>query len=112
MVASRRSFLAAGAASLLTVSRARASRPVSTFLFVADDPRVVDGVEQAAAAAKVKPRIAVAVFAGLERQGIQNGQPAVDLAQKVVASKHMSFEGWMAYSGGASHTHGWEARRQ
>jgi len=83
-----------------------------TFMFVADDPQVVDWVEQAAAAAKVKPRVVVAVFAGLERQGIENGQPAVDLAQKIIASKHMSFEGWMAYSGGASHTHGWDTRRQ
>jgi D-serine deaminase-like pyridoxal phosphate-dependent protein len=83
-----------------------------TFMFVADDPLVLDWVQEAAAAAKVKCRIAVAVFAGLTRQGIENGKPAVELAQKVDSSKHLQLEGYMAYSGGASHTKGWEARRQ
>jgi D-serine deaminase-like pyridoxal phosphate-dependent protein len=81
-------------------------------MFVADDPVVVDWVEEAAAAAKVKCKIAVAVFAGLTRQGIANGKPALELAQKVDSSKHLQLEGYMAYSGGASHTRGWEARRQ
>jgi D-serine deaminase-like pyridoxal phosphate-dependent protein len=83
-----------------------------TFMFVADDPQVVDWVEEAAAAGKVKCRIAVAVFAGLTRQGIENGEPALELAKKVVSSKHMQFEGYMAYSGAASHTKGWEPRRK
>lgn len=82
------------------------------FMFVIDDPRVADQVEEAAGAAKVKARVAVAVYAGLTRQGIANGQPAVDLAKKIHASKNIQLEGFMAYSGGASHTHGWEARRK
>jgi D-serine deaminase-like pyridoxal phosphate-dependent protein len=83
-----------------------------TFMFVIDDPSDVDEVEEAAGAAKVKARVAAAVFAGLTRQGIANGQPALELAQKIHSSKNIQFEGFMAYSGGASHTHGWEARRQ
>jgi D-serine deaminase-like pyridoxal phosphate-dependent protein len=82
-----------------------------TFMFVIDDPLVADQVEEAAGAAKVKARVAVAVFAGLTRQGIANGQPAVDLAKKIHSSKNIQLEGFMAYSGGASHTHGWQARR-
>ena len=82
-----------------------------TFMFVVDDPVVADWVEQAAAAEKVKCRVAVSVFAGMKRQGIENGQPAIDLAQKLVASNHTQFEGFMAYSGSASHTKGWAARR-
>ena len=83
------------------------------FMFVVDDPVVADWVEQAAAAAaKVRCRIAVAVFAGMTRQGIENGQPAVDLARRVFASKHLQLEGFMAYSGAASHTKGWLARRK
>src|SRR5205085_7503893 len=65
-----------------------------------------------AAARNARLRIAVSVFAGLSRQGIENGQPAVDLAQKVAASKRMQFEGFMAYSGYAAHTKNWEARRK
>jgi D-serine deaminase-like pyridoxal phosphate-dependent protein len=83
-----------------------------TFMFVVDDPVVADWVGQAAAAAKVKCRVAVAVYAGLTRQGIENGQAALDLARKFDTSKHFQLEGFMAYSGGASHTKGWAARRQ
>lgn len=81
-----------------------------TFMFVVDDPIVLDWVEQAASDAKVKCRIAVAVYAGMVRQGIANGKPALELAQQVSWSKHAAFEGYMAYSGGASHTKGWNAR--
>jgi D-serine deaminase-like pyridoxal phosphate-dependent protein len=100
-------------ASANNVARAIAlTKRDPTFMFVIDDPIVADWVEQAAAAADVKCRIAVAVYAGMARQGIENGQPALELSQKIVSSKHMEFEGYMAYSGGASHTKGWEARRQ
>ncbi len=88
------------------------SKADPTFMFVVDDVAVLAKVEEAAVAAKVNCRVVVSVFAGLTRQGIANGQPAVDLAHRVVAAKNISFEGWMAYSGGASHTKGWEARRK
>ncbi len=100
-------------ASFNNVLRAVAlSKKDPTFMFVVDDYAVVANVEEAAAAAKVKCKVAVSVFAGLTRQGIANGQPALELAQKVAASKQMSFEGYMAYSGAASHTKGWTARRK
>ncbi|MBL8215138.1 MAG: alanine racemase [Bryobacterales bacterium] len=83
-----------------------------TFMFVIDDPKVADQVQEAAAAAKVKARVAVAVFAGLKRQGIENGQPAVDLAKKIMGSKNIQLEGFMAYSGTASHTKTFAARRK
>jgi len=83
-----------------------------TFMFVVDDAVVTDWVQQAATAAKVKPRILISVYAGMDRQGIANGQPAVDLARTIHESKWATFEGYMAYSGGAAHTHGWEERRR
>jgi 3-hydroxy-D-aspartate aldolase len=46
----------------------------------------------------------------MPRQGIEAGQPAVALAQKISSSPHFSFEGYMAYSGNAAHTKGFEAR--
>jgi 3-hydroxy-D-aspartate aldolase len=100
-------------ASLNNIARTIAlTKRDPSFLFVLDDHGVFDLVEQAAAASKAKCRIAVSVYAGMVRQGIANGKPALELAQKVANSKHMQFEGYMAYSGGASHTKGWEARRQ
>jgi D-serine deaminase-like pyridoxal phosphate-dependent protein len=95
------------------ISRAVAlSKRDPTFLFVVDDPQVVDWVEEAATARNVRLKVAVSVFAGLTRQGVAAGQPAIDLARKVSASKRMELAGFMAYSGGAAHTKTWEARRR
>ncbi len=100
-------------ASVNNIQRAVAlSKKDPTFMFVVDDPQVLDWVEQAAAARNTKLRIAVSVFAGMVRQGIENGQPAVELAQKVTRSKYAHLEGFMAYSGNASHTKTWGARRK
>ncbi len=87
------------------------SKKDPTFMFVVDDPLVVEWTQQAAEAANARLKIVVSVFAGLDRQGIENGQPAIELAQKVSSSKRMEFHGFMAYSGYAAHTKGWEARR-
>lgn len=100
-------------ASVNNVQRAVAlSRKDPTFMFVVDDPQVLDWVEEAAAARNARLRIAVSVYAGMDRQGIENGRPAVELAQKVAASKRSQFEGFMAYSGTASHTKTWTARKK
>ena len=100
-------------ASVNNIQRAVAlSRKDPTFMFVVDDPQVVDWVEQAAIARSARLRIAVSVYAGMDRQGIENGQPALELAQKVAGSKHAQFEGFMAYSGNAAHTKTFEARRK
>ena len=88
------------------------SKKDPTFMLVTDDAQVVDWLEEAADAHKTKLRILVSVFAGMNRQGIDGGQPAVALAQKVSSCEHMQFEGFMAYSGGAAHTKGFEARKK
>jgi D-serine deaminase-like pyridoxal phosphate-dependent protein len=99
-------------ASANNVARAVAlSKRDATFMFVADDPLVVDWVEEAAAASKTPLKIAVSVNANMDRQGIEAGEPALKLSQKVASSRYMQFQGFMAYSGGAAHTKGWEARR-
>src|SRR5687768_608749 len=88
------------------------SRKDPTFMFVIDDPMVADWVAEAAGVANTKCRVAVSVYAGMVRQGIENGKPALALAQKLASTKNISFEGYMAYSGGAAHTKGFELRRQ
>ena len=100
-------------ASRNAIERAIAlSKKDPTFSFVIDDPLVFDWIEQAAEAENAKLKILVSVYAGMNRQGIENGQPALQLAQKVASSKRMEFDGIMAYSGAASHTHGWQQRRE
>jgi len=88
------------------------ARREPTFTGVLDDPITVDALEEALAAAHAKMNVIVDVFAGLNRQGCQPGEPALQLAQKVDQSKHLKLVGMMGYSGNASHTHGWEARKK
>src|SRR5262249_15443136 len=83
-----------------------------TFMFVVDDAQVLQWVTEAAAAANTKLRIAVSVDANMPRQGIENGQAALELAQKVHSAKRVQFEGFMADSGGAAHTKVWTNRRK
>src|SRR5260370_25508884 len=84
----------------------------STFGTVVDDPLTASWLQEAAASEGVKLRTAVDVYAGLTRHGIEAGEPAVELAKKVNASKNLKLIGVMGYSGGASHTHGWEDRKK
>ena len=83
-----------------------------TFGTVVDDPLAADWLQEAAAAEGVKVRTAVDIFAGLTRHGIEPGAPALELAKKVDHSKNLKLIGLMGYSGGASHTHGWEERKK
>ena len=83
-----------------------------SFLLVVDDVVIAEQLEQAAAAAGARCNVVVDVFAGLTRHGMQAGKPALELAQKVDASEHLRLHGLMGYSGGASHTRGWEERRK
>jgi D-serine deaminase-like pyridoxal phosphate-dependent protein len=78
---------------------------------VADDPITVDLLDEACGAAGSKLNLLVDVYAGLTRQGIQPGQPALAVAQKIDKSKNLRFAGVMGYSGNASHTNGWENRK-
>jgi Predicted amino acid aldolase or racemase len=84
----------------------------STFATVVDDPLTADWLQEAAAREGVKLRTAVDVYAGLTRHGIEAGEPAVELAKKVNAAKNLKLIGLMGYSGGASHTHGWDERKK
>jgi D-serine deaminase-like pyridoxal phosphate-dependent protein len=94
---------------LRTVALARRD---PTFAGVLDDAITVDALEEALAASHTRMNVIVDVYAGLNRQGCEPGETALRLAQKVDQSKHMKLAGIMGYSGKASHTHGWEARRK
>jgi len=83
-----------------------------TFATVVDDPLTADWLQEAAAHEGVKLRVAVDDYAGLTRHGIEAGEPAVELAKKVNASKNLKLIGLMGYSGVASHTHGWTERKK
>ncbi len=84
----------------------------STFATVVDDPLAAEWLQDAAAATNVKLKTVVDVYAGLTRHGIEKGEPAVALAKQVDSSKNLKLIGLMGYSGGASHTKGWEERKK
>lgn len=88
------------------------ARRDSTFIGVLDDPITVDALEEALGAVHAKMNVIVDVYAGLARQGCEPGETALRLAQKVDQSKHLKLVGIMGYSGNASHTHGFEARKK
>lgn len=91
------------------VALARRDPTVGT---VVDDPLAAEWLQEAAAAGRVSVKTVVDVYAGLTRHGIERGEPALELARKVEGSKNLKLTGFMGYSGGASHTPGWEARRK
>jgi D-serine deaminase-like pyridoxal phosphate-dependent protein len=82
-----------------------------TFHMIVDDPSMADQLDMAAGAEHTKVNVVVDINAGLQRAGIEPGAKALALAQRVAGKKNLSFKGLMAYSGGASHTKGWEARK-
>ena len=83
-----------------------------TFMAVADDPLTVDLLDEACAAAGTKLTVLTDLYAGLTRAGHATGQSGVELAKKIDGKKNLKLGGIMGYSGAASHTKGWENRRQ
>jgi D-serine deaminase-like pyridoxal phosphate-dependent protein len=95
------------------VSRAVAlAKRDPSFICVVDDPSAAQIHDDAAGAARARMNVAVDVYAGLTRQGCQPGEQALKIAQQIEKSKNLKLAGFMGYSGGASHTHGWENRRK
>ncbi|MFN0168873.1 MAG: alanine racemase [Bryobacteraceae bacterium] len=87
------------------------AKKAPTFIVVVDDPITVDHLDEAAGAAHTKMNVIVDTFVGLARQGVQQGDKALALAQKVDRSRNLKLRGLMGYSGSASHFHGFEERR-
>ncbi|MBL8229377.1 MAG: alanine racemase [Bryobacterales bacterium] len=83
-----------------------------TFMVVADDPMTVDLVDEAAATLKIKMTMLVDLYSGLTRAGHATGAPGMELAKRIDSKKNLKFGGVMGYSGYASHTKGFEERRQ
>jgi D-serine deaminase-like pyridoxal phosphate-dependent protein len=69
----------------------------------ADDPAQVAAIEAAAEAAGVRVPVLVEIDVGAARCGVEPGPPAVALAERIAASKHLLFGGLQAYHGSAQH---------
>jgi 3-hydroxy-D-aspartate aldolase len=78
----------------------------------ADDPSQVAALDEAAGEAGITLPVHVEVNMGGNRCGVEPGQPALDLARKIVDAAHLSFAGLQAYHGSAQHLRGWDERQK
>ena len=78
----------------------------------ADDPAQVSALDAAAGEAGIALPVHVEVNMGGNRCGVEPGQPALDLARKIMDAPHLSFAGLQAYHGSAQHLRIWEERQQ
>ena len=78
----------------------------------ADDAGQVRALDEAAAEAGVTLPVYVEVNMGGNRCGVEPGEPALDLARRIVDAPHLSFGGLQAYHGSAQHLRQWDERRQ
>jgi D-serine deaminase-like pyridoxal phosphate-dependent protein len=77
-----------------------------------DDPRNVHDLSAAATSADVPLKVVVEVDVGMERCGVQPGEPALQLAELVCRSPGLAFVGLMGYEGHAVSIRDAEQRRQ
>lgn len=64
-----------------------------------DHPQQVQAIGPAAQAAGVEVGIMIEINTGMNRAGVQPGQPAVELARQVVTTPGLRFRGLMAWEG-------------
>ena len=64
-----------------------------------DNAQNVTDISEAAAAKSVTVRILIEVNTGMNRCGVEPGQPALELARHVLRSPNLQFEGLMGYEG-------------
>lgn len=76
-----------------------------------DDPGNVADLQDAAAEFDAQVTVLVEIDVGANRCGVAPGKAAVDLAQVVVASKNLRFDGLQAYHGSAQHIRSYAERR-
>lgn len=89
-----------GAAKL---ARLAALATIAKVAVCVDHPDQVDAIAAAAANAGTRLSVLVEIDVGAVRCGVAPGPDAVALAQRIAASKHLSFGGLQAYHGSAQH---------
>ena len=78
----------------------------------ADDPAQLTDFEAAAAEAGTDLTVYVEVNMGGNRCGVEPGEPALDLARRIMDLPHLKFGGLQAYHGSAQHLRTWDERQQ
>lgn len=71
----------------------------SEIMVAVDNPQNVRDISEAAAAKGVTVRMLVEVNVGMNRCGVESGEPALALAKQIRQSPNLKFEGLMGYEG-------------
>ncbi len=71
----------------------------SEIMVAVDNAENVETISQAATAKGVTIRILVEVNIGMDRCGVEPGQPTLELARQICQSANLKFEGLMGYEG-------------
>jgi 3-hydroxy-D-aspartate aldolase len=78
----------------------------------ADDTAQIAALDEAAGEVGLTLPVHVEVNMGGNRCGVEPGEPALDLARKIVDARHLSFAGLQAYHGSAQHLRTWDERQK
>ncbi len=84
----------------------------SEVIVAVDDPENVAELDAAAQAKGVRLRVVIEIDIGMQRCGVAPGQPVLDLAQQIVRSPGLRFEGVMGYEGHVIFTPDPEERKE
>lgn len=71
----------------------------SDIMVAVDNTHNVQAISEAASAKGVTIRILVEVNIGMDRCGVEPGQPTLDLTHQIIKSPNLKFEGLMGYEG-------------
>ncbi|WP_135468149.1 DSD1 family PLP-dependent enzyme [Crenalkalicoccus roseus] len=93
------------------LARLAALARIARVAVCADDAAHVAACEAAAEAAGIRLPVLVEIDVGAGRCGVEPGPPAVALAERIAASRHLVFGGLQAYHGSAQHRRSPEERR-
>ncbi len=85
------------------LARVAALSRIARISICADDPAQVGALSAAARDAGVTLNVLVEINVGGNRCGVEPGSPAVELAQMIAATPHLTFGGLQAYHGRAQH---------
>jgi D-serine deaminase-like pyridoxal phosphate-dependent protein len=80
-------------------------------MVVVDDIRNVDELQRAAELAGIRIGVLIDLDIGQNRTGIEPGQPALRLAERIGNAKSLELRGICAYAGHVAHVAGFEERR-
>jgi 3-hydroxy-D-aspartate aldolase len=81
-------------------------------MVVVDNVENVDDLQRSASRAGIQLTVLIDLDVGQNRTGIQPGEPALQLAQRIRQSRNLELKGICAYAGHAAHVVGFDQRRK